>query len=124
MPQYDGYRAVFTEVLHVPRSLFLEPGGNSMPPEIDKQQALLAAEIAAEFQQGSDSQYQRWLEVARSPSPTPSGVISVPVPFPYPSVDLGARAKVLVGNLASRSALFWTFEKETAGRLNTSNAKG
>ncbi len=47
----------------MPRSVFLEPGGNSMPPEIDKQQALLAAEIAGEFQQGSDSQYQRWLEV-------------------------------------------------------------
>mmetsp|Transcript_10566 Transcript_10566/g.16716 ORF Transcript_10566/g.16716 Transcript_10566/m.16716 type:complete len:388 (-) Transcript_10566:358-1521(-) len=50
------------EVLHVPRSLFLEPGGNSMPRELDKQQALLAADLAAEFHQGSDSQYQRYLE--------------------------------------------------------------
>jgi hypothetical protein len=54
-----------TLVLRVPRSLFVEPGGNSIPPELDKQEVLLAAELGSIFHRSS-SQFQRWLEALPS----------------------------------------------------------
>ena len=65
-----------TEVLRVPRSLFIQAGGNDrhrgsyeielLPQELDKQEALLAAEIGKEFKEGSDSEYARYLEALPS----------------------------------------------------------
>ncbi|EKX48683.1 hypothetical protein GUITHDRAFT_136380 [Guillardia theta CCMP2712] len=47
------------ELLRVPRSLFLAPGKKA---GLEQQEVTLAAEIAKQFQLGSDGQYERYLQ--------------------------------------------------------------